>query len=62
MREVKVLLCVVAWLRADASHRHLAAAVTRADRVQLPELAFLQDPRINDQVLIRSVRKPITSP
>lgn len=47
---------------ANASQWHLAVAVSGADRTQWPELAFLQDPGINDQVLMRSVRKPIISP
>lgn len=58
MREVEVFPCVVEGLGVGASQQHLAVDVTWADKMQLLELAFLQDPRINDQVPM----KPITSP
>lgn len=59
---MEALLHAMEGVRADARQQHLAAAMTWADRAQLPKLALLQHPGINDQVLIRSVRIPITSP
>lgn len=57
MREVEVFHCVVERLGVGASQQHLAVDVTWADKMQLLDLASLQDPRINDLIHI----KPITS-